>query len=117
MLGLTARFADQWQTAWFGLPDERYRRRHDELLAACEDEGREPASLAVTVGVSVEERPDAAVALPLEAAAISEALGAWDQEGADHVQLAINPSTAASFDIVLSGIRAWREGSRILAPR
>ncbi|HEV7809485.1 MAG TPA: LLM class flavin-dependent oxidoreductase [Candidatus Limnocylindrales bacterium] len=117
MLALTARFADQWQTAWFGLPDERYRRRHDELLGACEDEGRDPASLAVTVGVSVEERPDAAVALPLEAAAISEALGAWDQEGADHVQLAINPSTPASFDMVLSGIRAWREGSRIAAPR
>ena len=112
MLGLTARFADQWQTAWFGRPDERYRRRYEELLAACEREGRDPASLAVTVGVSVEERSDAAAALPLDAAAIAEALAAWDDEGADHLQLALNPSTAASFEIVLAGIRAWRQGSR-----
>ena len=55
MLRLTARFADSWQTAWFGRPDERYRERHAALVAACETEGRDPASLQVTVGVSVEE--------------------------------------------------------------
>src|ERR1700752_3705911 len=53
MLRLTARFADAWQTAWFGRPDERYRERHTALVAACEAEGREPGTLQVTVGVSV----------------------------------------------------------------
>jgi alkanesulfonate monooxygenase SsuD/methylene tetrahydromethanopterin reductase-like flavin-dependent oxidoreductase (luciferase family) len=110
MLGLTARFADQWQTAWFGMPDDRYRRRHEDLLAACDRESRDPSSLAVTVGISVEERPDAP-ALALDAGAIAEGLSAWDREGADHVQLAVNPSTAASFEVVLAGIRRWRDGS------
>jgi len=43
---LTAELADLWQTAWFGLPDERYRGRHADLLAACAAVGRDPATLA-----------------------------------------------------------------------
>ena len=39
MLRLTARYADAWQTAWFGLPDERFRERRADFLAACESEG------------------------------------------------------------------------------
>ena len=55
MLRLTALFADAWQTAWFGLPDARYAERHSDLFAACEAEGRDPATLELTVGVDVSE--------------------------------------------------------------
>ena len=43
MLRLTARYADAWITAWYGLPDDRLRRRLAELNAALEAEGRDPA--------------------------------------------------------------------------
>ena len=45
MLELTARHADAWNLAWFGLPDERLARVRGELAAACERVGRDPATL------------------------------------------------------------------------
>ena len=53
MLRLTARHADAWQTAWFGLPDERFSQRHEDFVAACAAEGRDPATVELTVGVDV----------------------------------------------------------------
>ena len=53
MLRLTARYADAWNTAWFGLPDDLLHRRLAELNAALEAEGRDPATLRRTVGMEV----------------------------------------------------------------
>jgi len=53
MLRLTARHADAWNTAWFGLPDDLLHRRLAELNAALEAEGRDPATLRRTVGMEV----------------------------------------------------------------
>jgi alkanesulfonate monooxygenase SsuD/methylene tetrahydromethanopterin reductase-like flavin-dependent oxidoreductase (luciferase family) len=108
MLRLTAELADAWQTAWFGLPDERYRGRHRDLLAACTAVGRDPATLAVTVGVEVDADGAGPNALPLDVESIAAALSAWQAEGADHLQLAVAPSTPASFGTVLEAIRRYR---------
>jgi alkanesulfonate monooxygenase SsuD/methylene tetrahydromethanopterin reductase-like flavin-dependent oxidoreductase (luciferase family) len=108
MLRLTAELADAWQTAWFGLPDERFRGRHRDLLAACAATGRDPATLAVTVGVDVSATPSGPASVALDAGAIADALGAWDREGADHLQLGIQPSTQASFEVVLDAIERYR---------
>jgi len=53
MLELTARHADAWNLAWFGLPNERLARVRGELADACERVGRDPSTLAITVGVNV----------------------------------------------------------------
>lgn len=53
MLRLTARYADAWNTAWFGLPDEPLRQRIAALATALEHEGRDPATLRRTVGAEV----------------------------------------------------------------
>ncbi len=108
MLRLTARHADAWQTAWFGRPDDRYRERHDALVAACEAEGRDPATLAITVGIDVGGGEDGAGSVALAAGAIADTLTVWQEIGADHVQLAVNPGTPESFATVLDGIRAFR---------
>src|SRR6185369_10390753 len=92
MLRLTAELADQWQTAWFGLPDERYRDRRRAILAACDAVGRDPATLEVTVGIEIDPSSDGSTSLPLEVDAIAAALTAWDGEGADHLQLGIWPA-------------------------
>jgi hypothetical protein len=57
MLRLTARSADAWNTAWYGLPDELLHRRLAELDAALEVVGRDPATLRRTVGMEVRD-PD-----------------------------------------------------------
>ena len=55
MLRLTARYADAWNTAWFGAPDERLRERLEHLDAALAAEGRDPATLERTVGIEVRD--------------------------------------------------------------
>lgn len=108
MVRLTVEHADLWQTAWFGLPDERYHGRHADLLAACATAGRDPATLGVTVGIDIDEAATGPGSLPIEAGAIVEALGAWQDLGVDHVQLGIRPATADTFDVVLEAIRRFR---------
>jgi alkanesulfonate monooxygenase SsuD/methylene tetrahydromethanopterin reductase-like flavin-dependent oxidoreductase (luciferase family) len=108
MLRLTAEFADLWQTAWFGRPDERYRGRHRDLLAACAALGRDPATLGITVGVDVVEVDPGADALPLDADAIAGALGEWQAEGVDHVQLGLRPTTERTMAVVLDAIARFR---------
>lgn len=52
MLRLTAKYADAWNTAWYG-PVEDIADRRAELERACAEVGRNPATVAVTVGVHV----------------------------------------------------------------
>ena len=61
LLGLVARYADAWNTAWFGSPDERLQTRLDLLADALQAEGRDPETLRRTVGLHVID-PDSAPA-------------------------------------------------------
>ena len=107
MLSLTAELADQWQTAWFALPDERYRGRRRDLDAALAAAGRDPATIEITVGVDIDDAagPDS---LPLDAGAIAAALAAWQAEGADHVQLGLRPTTPETVQTVLEAVTRFR---------
>ena len=58
MMDLTARHADAWNAAWFGMPDERLAGRRADLAAAMARAGRDPATLTITVGIEV-RYPDA----------------------------------------------------------
>jgi len=108
MLRLTARHADAWQTAWFGLPDERYAQRYADLLAACSSENRDPASLELTVGVDVSGAADGPH-LSLDAQAIADGLAAWASQGIGHLQIGMPLTTPATVDVVLEGISRFRD--------
>ena len=60
MMALTARWADRFNTAWYGLPDDDYRTEMDNLGAACAARGRDPAEIEISVGVEVHEKQPAA---------------------------------------------------------
>jgi alkanesulfonate monooxygenase SsuD/methylene tetrahydromethanopterin reductase-like flavin-dependent oxidoreductase (luciferase family) len=107
MLRLTAQFADAWQTAWFGLPDARFAERHRDLLAACDAEERDPATLELTVGVDVSESGEGPH-LPLDAQGIGDGLAAWASEGIGHLQIGMPVTTPKTVDVVLEGIRRYR---------
>ena len=119
MQRITARFADSWQTAWFGHPDERFSARRAQLNAACAAEGRDPRTLAVTAGVMVgrpgEPAPADGRRVVCDASAIAAALGAWAAAGADHVQLGIPEKTPRTYEILLEGVRRFR-GERRRSP-
>ena len=108
MLRLTAELADLWQTAWFGRPDERFRGRHRDLLAACEAVGRDPKTLGITVGVDVVDDDPGPNALPFDPGAIAEALEEWAAEGADHIQLGLRPATPETVAVVIDALARFR---------
>ncbi len=114
MLRLTARHADAWNAAWFGLPNERFAQRRADLVAACEAEGRDPATLEVTAGLTLDAqgpstRPGAADALPPDVDAVARALDAWRDLGVGHVQVDLRPVEERTIDI-LAAARAKHLG-------
>ncbi len=108
MLDITARFADAWQAAWFGLPDETFRTERASLLAASEAAGR-TTGIEVFAGVDVtDQADDGDPHLPIDASLVAEALAAWAEEDVDHVQLRVHPGTLANFEIAIDGIRRFK---------
>jgi alkanesulfonate monooxygenase SsuD/methylene tetrahydromethanopterin reductase-like flavin-dependent oxidoreductase (luciferase family) len=115
MLDLTARYADQWNTAWYGLPDERLREMHAALHEAEARAGRsEPAT--ITHGIQV-HYPDLHPA-PLEGRdaisgtvdEIAAGLAAHAETGADHVIVWLVPTTLESLGRLAEAIARFRAG-------
>lgn len=108
MQGIAARFADAWQTAWFGLPNDRFRDERGRQLDACASAGRTgDAAPAIHVAVGIEGEGGAR-SLALDPSAIADGLAAWAAEGADHVQLWVKPIGASGVDVALEGLRRFR---------
>ena len=103
MLELTARHADAWNLAWFGYPDERLARVRGELVEACERVGRDPATLTITVGVSVRyPQPKSTAAAPTGPGLsgtpdeVAAGLRAHAEAGAQHLIASLEPCTPAT---------------------
>ncbi|HEX5590751.1 MAG TPA: LLM class flavin-dependent oxidoreductase [Candidatus Limnocylindrales bacterium] len=86
MLGLTATWADAWNTAWFGRVDDRLRTRMAGLDAACAAIGRDPATIRRTIGVRLHEPgtgTDDAFGLDADAAGLADLLDELAALGVD----------------------------------
>jgi alkanesulfonate monooxygenase SsuD/methylene tetrahydromethanopterin reductase-like flavin-dependent oxidoreductase (luciferase family) len=118
MLELAARHADAWNLAWFGLPDERLARVRAELGAACERVGRDPATLTITVGVTVRYPAAMAVDAPAPtspglsgtAEDIVAGLRAHEAAGAQHVIASLEPCTPATLAAFVEAVERFRAG-------
>jgi probable F420-dependent oxidoreductase len=119
MLRFTARHADAWNAAWFGMPDERLAERVADLRAACAAVGRDPATLGITVGLSV-RFPDLppgdagdplAPALGGSEAELAEGLQAHAEAGARHAICSLRPATPAALDRLAAGLARYRAGA------
>jgi alkanesulfonate monooxygenase SsuD/methylene tetrahydromethanopterin reductase-like flavin-dependent oxidoreductase (luciferase family) len=104
MLRLTVRYADAWNTAWYGLPDDLLCRQLAELKAALEAEGRDPATLRRTVGMEVRD-PQAAdlggdlgegFGGPVDE--LAWAIDAHERLGFDDLIVQLEPKTTRSLD-------------------
>jgi alkanesulfonate monooxygenase SsuD/methylene tetrahydromethanopterin reductase-like flavin-dependent oxidoreductase (luciferase family) len=117
MLELTARHADAWNMAWFGVPDERLAGLRSDLDDACGRVGRDPATLTDTVGVVVqypdalwpgfELSPRAISGSPSE---IADGLAAHAAAGADHLIVVLEPCTPATLNNFAEAVALYRAG-------
>ncbi len=116
MLRLTARHADSWNTCWLGQPTALAERRA-ALEAACGEEGRDPHTLAVTVGVSItytapgEPVPptlDPAKTLSGSPEEIAAALDGYAQLGVAHLTCALDPCTTTSLAWLAEALQHYR---------
>jgi alkanesulfonate monooxygenase SsuD/methylene tetrahydromethanopterin reductase-like flavin-dependent oxidoreductase (luciferase family) len=107
VLRMVARDADLWNAAWFGFPDERFAARRADLVTACVAEGRDPASITVTAGITMDSRttenprPGSPTALPADVDTVARALDAWRDEGVDHVQVDLRPADERTVEVLL----------------
>jgi len=108
MMAATVRFADAWQTAWYGRPDGDWPKEHGDILAACEAAGRDPATLEVFVGLTAGAEDSNEPHLELDPAAIADGLAEWADLGVGHVQFGVFPTTPPAWETVLEGIRRFR---------
>jgi probable F420-dependent oxidoreductase len=108
VLRIAARQADAWNAAWFGFPNERFTQRRADLLAACEAEGRDPDTLEVTVGLTMDSeraaggRPGASDALAVDVDEVARALDAWRDLGVGHVQVDLRPADERTIGVLLA---------------
>ena len=113
MLRLTARHADAWNTAWFGAPDERLAEHLRAMDDALEAEGRDPATLARTVGMEVvdlERYPNAPDDADEDRSfrgsvdELARAIDDYEALGIDHLIVLLQPMTEASLERLTSAL-------------
>ena len=118
VMRLAARWADAWNAAWFGMPDDRFEHRRAGIRAACEAEGRDPGTLDVTVGLVIDAeapamgRPLPPGALPAEVDAVARALDAWRSLGVAHVQVDLRPNGTALVELLAAAMAKHRGGAQ-----
>ena len=99
MLSLVARWADQWNAAWYGLPDGAHelRERMSNLHAALAEAGRPPDTLGITAGIFVAfegagtDTPERAIRGSLDE--VATALAGYADLGVGHLITHVFPRT------------------------
>ena len=112
MLQLTARYADQWNAAWFGHPNDRFHGRRSDLQAALDAAGRDSSTIEVTVGIMLDpdssaDRPGKPETLPPDPAVMAGAFAEWAALGVGHVQVRCDALTDPIIDAVLEARRRF----------
>jgi probable F420-dependent oxidoreductase len=111
MLRLIARYADSYNTAWHGQPADAVARI-ESVRAACTAEGRDPATLEITVGIPL-AYPDlgpGGMPNPLTGSAeqIAETLQGFADLGVSHAMVDIAPHTPAALERFAHAVRLYR---------
>lgn len=115
MLSLVARHADAWNSAWHATPAEA-EASLAPFRRACDEAGRDPSSIALTVSVPV-SYPDLGVAggrrkyLSGSAEQVADALHGFARLGAQHVMVEFWPYTSAALERFARAVESYRGAS------
>lgn len=104
MLELTAKWADQWNTAWFGTVDDKVKERIGSMRAALAAANRPAEAVELTVGITVTDPDQPAVAEPESNAIIgtveelAQAFKEYESLGVTHLIAGTEPVTVRSAE-------------------
>ena len=114
MLGLIAKFADRWNSVWYGLPTDEFRDERRRLEDASSAIGRDPKTIEVSAGLQVydpatvtENGPEKIVG---RAPQILEALKIWQAEGVTEVMCRMEPASVALAGEISRAAQELRAG-------
>jgi alkanesulfonate monooxygenase SsuD/methylene tetrahydromethanopterin reductase-like flavin-dependent oxidoreductase (luciferase family) len=114
MLDLTARHADAWNTAWYGLPDDRLATRIRAFDDARARAGRSRADCALTIGINIRDEdqppppePDPR-AIGGSVSDLADALRRYEDLGAAHLMAVLEPMTVRSAERLTEAVHRWR---------
>ena len=114
MLSLTARFADRWNSVWYGLPTDEFRDERRRLAEACVAIGRDPAEIEISAGIGVFDAAEASANGPEQvvgrAADIAAALRAWREEGVAEVMCRMEPASVGLAEEICRAAQEMRAG-------
>lgn len=115
---IAARYADRWNTAWYGLPADPFWQRREDFLAACGEVGRDAAQIEINVGIDVVDRPAlkpdyAGRVVEAEPAAIADALATWRDERVAEVICRLTPQTPEMVERVARAAVDVREAALV----
>jgi probable F420-dependent oxidoreductase len=116
MMRLTAQYADLWNYGYLTLPRSLVKPRR-AMEKACREVGRDPASLPVTVMVSLAwpallgwKEPKKRGVLCGSPEEIAQAIAGYDQMGVTHLMFHVNPASPAGFEKLAEAMRIYRAG-------
>lgn len=111
MLELTGRWADAWNTAWYGLPSDRLHASLAAIGPAVQAAGRPAESVVLTVGVDVidPEHPATGDANPRaisgSVAELADAIRTYEGLGVGHLMVGLDPITTRSAERLADAVR------------
>ncbi len=114
MMSLAARWADRFNTVWYGRPADGFFEDRRNLEQACVDIGRDPGEIEMTVGVQVVGELMGAASAggsdPLHGSPeqIAAALNEWRELGVAEVMCRIDPATPQMVERVARAMDALR---------
>ncbi len=103
MLRMVARHADAWNTVWHRWP-AGVERVYPNMKQACEEEGRDPATLELTAGTHVrllrpgETRQEDYEGIQGEAEEVAEGLRGFEAIGVKHLVVVVEGNEVAGFE-------------------
>src|SRR5207248_10639579 len=114
MLRVVAQYANAWNTAWHADPT-KVKERYEQLLEACAEVGRDPATIELTVGTVVNLRQpgeeewlgNAISGSPEE---IANTLRSFADVGVAHLIVMIDPPGIAGIERFSRIVELLRQG-------
>jgi alkanesulfonate monooxygenase SsuD/methylene tetrahydromethanopterin reductase-like flavin-dependent oxidoreductase (luciferase family) len=115
MLGLTAKYADLWNTGYLGQV-ETLKAPRQEMLEACQQEGRDPGTLGVTAMIAL-YHPDLTseagdfdnpplTGTPEE---VARAMLEYEQAGVEHIMIHLIPYKHETIARLEQSVRIFRQ--------